>query len=107
MILPATGMPPLKHGQSAELLPAFIYTAMLNALDYPAGVIPDVITIKDEHLASTYTDPVFAEDESVKATRECLEGSKGLGMAIQVATLTGEEEKCLGIMKHIDTLLKK
>lgn len=107
MILPATGMPPLKHGQSAELMPAFIYTAMINVMDYPAGIIPDVVKVTHSHLEEEYTDCDYGNDQMVKSTKECLEGSVGLGMAIQVVTMTGEEEKCLGIMKSIDRILKK
>ena len=106
-ICPGTGMPPIKHGQSAELMMAFIYTAMFNALDHPAGIIPNVVKITKEHLKHEYTHPDHPEDAMVIATRECLKGSEGLGMSIQVTTLPGEEEKCLGIMKKIDDLLKR
>mmetsp|Transcript_21945 Transcript_21945/g.24379 ORF Transcript_21945/g.24379 Transcript_21945/m.24379 type:complete len:139 (+) Transcript_21945:415-831(+) len=91
-VLPATSVPPLKHGQSSDLMIAFLYTAMINGLDYPAGIIPNVIKIEGEHLEEMYIDPVWGNDSISKAARECLKGSEGLGMAVQICTMTGEEE---------------
>jgi hypothetical protein len=62
MILPATAIPALKHDQSVELNGCSYYTASLNAFDYPAGIIPNVIKITSEHLEEVYDDPDFPND---------------------------------------------
>lgn len=74
MIMPATCLPPLKHGQCAELLPAFFYTAVMNIFDYPAGVIPNVIKITNDMVDEGYDDPRYPNDSTVQQTRDCLRG---------------------------------
>lgn len=70
LIMPATALPPIKHGQSSELMLAFFYTAVLNGFDYPAGVIPDVVRVTQDHLNEEYDDPQYPNDDCVKAARE-------------------------------------
>lgn len=64
MLLPSLALPPLKHLQSQELMVAFWYTASLNALDFPAGVIPNVLRITDQHLEDEYDDPEYPNDNA-------------------------------------------
>ena len=116
-IMPATGLPPLKHGHSKELSLSCFYTAAINACDYPAGVIPNVVRVTKEHLKVPYDDPKYPNDDIVKKSRETLEGSdkwtncdcsqdnQGMPICIQVITMRGEEEKCLGIMKQVDKII--
>ena len=116
-IMPATGLPPLKHGHSKELSLSCFYTAILNAWDYPAGIIPNVVRVTKDHLKIPYNDPKYPDDDIVKKARETLEGSdkcsncdcpkenQGMPICIQVVTMSGEEEKCLGIMKQVDKII--
>ena len=117
MIVPATGLPPLKHGQGGDLSLSCFYTACFNILDYPAGVIPNVLRVTEEHLKVPYNDEKYKDDDLVMKAREtlegsnswktckCKEGARGMPIWIQVATMVGEEEKWLGIMKQIDKII--
>lgn len=116
-IMPATGLPALKHGQGGDLSLSCFYTAVLNILDYPAGVIPNVVRVTEEHLKTPYNDDKYQDDDLVVKAREWLRGSdscktcnwnensRGMPIGIQVVTMVGEEEKCLGVMKQIDKII--
>ena len=105
MIMPTTALPAIKLGHSKELIPMTTYSAFINALDYPSGNIPNVVKVTHEHLEEPYNDPKYPDDETVMKARETLEGSAGLPMSIQVITMRGNEEKCLGIMKQVDKII--
>ena len=107
MVMPAQALPAFKLGHSKELLVSQFYTAVINALDYPAGVIPNVVKVQKEHLNERYDDPTYPNDEIVRKARETLEGSEGIPIGIQVVTMKGTEEQCLGIMKQFDTIIHK
>jgi len=42
LLCPAGGLPPYKEKECSFLMASQFYTAMFNALDFPAGIIPDV-----------------------------------------------------------------
>lgn len=100
LILPVTPFPALEIGM-ANITPANIfYTMMLNILDLPSGSIPTGL-LKDNSYDSAFKDNMRIEIENSIKT------SLNLPIGFQVATLPLEDEKCLGIMKMIDDLVKK
>ena len=87
MIMPTAGLPAIKLGHSHDLTPMFNYCTFINALDYPSGIIPNVVKVTHEHLEELYDDPKYSNDQTVLKARETLEGSVGLPTSIQVITM--------------------
>lgn len=68
--MPATGLPAIKHGQGGDLSLSVFYTAVLNILDYPAGVIPNVVRVTEGHLKTPYNDEKYKDDDVVFKARD-------------------------------------
>lgn len=100
-----TGLPAFKHYDSKELAISVTISAIANLVDYPSTVIP-VTKVTKEDLEEVYNDLAYSEDHFVKETRKALEGTEGLPVAIQVCTRSFQDERCLGIAKLVDDIIK-
>ena len=72
-------------------------------MDTVTSAVPVTFVRKGEE---AYQDPVHGEDTFVKKARECLEGSHGLPVGIQVSTLPFQEEENIGVLKVLEKLLR-
>lgn len=100
LILPVQPFPALDHGLGDISSSVIFYTIMFNILDYPAGTIPLGLN-KVESYSSKYND------KSVETVKNCMKTSKNLPIGVQVVTLKGEDEKCLGIIGQLSKLTEK
>eukprot|EP01017_Pseudomicrothorax_dubius_P004355 TRINITY_DN10856_c0_g1_i1.p1 TRINITY_DN10856_c0_g1~~TRINITY_DN10856_c0_g1_i1.p1 ORF type:complete len:607 (+),score=108.03 TRINITY_DN10856_c0_g1_i1:28-1848(+) len=104
MILPGLATPAFRHGQSSSLVLTTLYASIFNVIDFPVGAVP-VTTVKHgedvyNNEDTNFTDRIFTD------MVECLRGSVGMPIGVQVCTLPWEDEKCLGIMKQIEQYMK-
>ena len=85
-----------------EVAPSMMYAMVFNLLKYAAGVVPVTLTRKDEWV---YGDDGH-NDVFTAATKKVLEGSEGLPVGVQVATLPFQDELCLRVMRELEGLLQ-
>ena len=52
-----------------------------------------------------YDDPINGVDAFTKVARECLKGSVGMPMGIQISTLPFQEEEAIGVLKRVAKLV--
>ncbi|XP_064632497.1 fatty-acid amide hydrolase 1-like [Lineus longissimus] len=99
VICPGFVVPALPHGCS--IFPLTFSTALYSMLDFPAGSVPvtKVSKTDDQQLQTGYPQTSFAE----KCVRAFGKDSEGLPVNVQCVTLPWQEEKCLRIMKEIET----
>jgi Asp-tRNA(Asn)/Glu-tRNA(Gln) amidotransferase A subunit family amidase len=100
LVLPVQPFPALDHGLGDISGTVIFYTIMFNILDYPAGTIPLGLN-KDDSYTSIYND------KSVEVVKKCLKNSINLPVGLQVVTLKGNDEKCLGIIQQLSQLTDK
>lgn len=115
---------------------AVSYTALYNALDFPAGVVPvTMVTDEDEQELKGYQgyfrdwwDRTLAKVSGTRFPRgasipipspghplpspplfvpQAFRGSVGLPVAVQCVALPWQEELCLRFMKEVETLVLK
>ena len=93
-VLPYTA---IKHNYS-EVASALIGTTLIyNLIGSPAGSVPVRRVRKDEqHYESKVHDSLDF------VMKKLAEGSEGLPIGIQVASMAYQDEKCLGVMKEIE-----
>jgi len=102
LIMPVIATPAWRHGDS-KLIGAFGfgYTMLGSVIGCPAGTIPitqvkkEEQFFKDEHL-----------DMFTKKFNKVLQQSDGMPIAVQVMTLPYEDEKCLAIMKILESQVR-
>ena len=101
LIAPGMGLPPVLNGTTQHLLINLSYTCLFNFLGFPAGALP-VTEVKpeEEHYESRF------DDKTTKAAKECMKGSAGLPIGVQVATLPYKDEECLAFMGYIEGIMK-
>lgn len=100
IVSPGFGLPPMKPGTSGDLVLSCFYTFFYNYTGMPAGVIPVTTVREDEqHYETRHRDP------TAKLSIDCVKGSAGLPVGVQIASLPFNDEKCLGLMKHIEQLM--
>jgi fatty acid amide hydrolase len=101
LVSPGFGLPAPKHETTGELLTASFYTIMYNFLGMPAGTIPVTRVRKDEQ---TYTSK--HDDPTTKFAVDCMAGSEGLPVGVQVVAMPYKDEECLALMQHVETIMK-
>lgn len=69
----------------------------------PTGVLPVTLVKEDEQ---SYSDPIHKSDDLVRNMKNCMEGSKGLPVGVQVSTLPYRDEELMGILSQLEGLLK-
>jgi Asp-tRNA(Asn)/Glu-tRNA(Gln) amidotransferase A subunit family amidase len=80
-------LPAFPHGFSKDLLPAMHLTFLFNLLHFPAGAVP-ITTVR----ASETKYVSRHSDNMTRLAQEVCEGSEGLPVGIQVATLPFADE---------------
>ena len=96
LIIPGTPCPAIRHGGHKSLPAINVYTRLFNVLDYPCGVLP-ITVVQDTEQAYPYN-----ADTIDRGMKETMAAAVGLPVGVQVATLPGQEEKCLSIMREIE-----
>jgi len=71
-------------------------------LNFPTGCVP-VTQVREEE--QVYVGGEGKGDLYHKSMVECMEGSKGLPVGVQITTLPYKDEKCLYIMKEIESVI--
>lgn len=105
VIMPPVALPAFKHDYGTKLLPATCYLWLANIANLPAGVVP-VTTVKAEEANYTKEDsPKYIDDILFQYSQENMADSVGLPVGVQVLSLPWEDEKCLAVMKEIETLI--
>lgn len=77
-----------------------MYTFVQNTLDLPTAAIPVSQVLKQEQ---KYVD-IRGNDIMTQNCRQAMHQSEGLPLAIQVSTLPYQDEECMLIMKHFESL---
>ena len=101
IITPPVALPAFKHGHGSKLFPASCYLWPANLCDLPAGVVPVTQVMAGEDVYEV-EDSKYKNDVFYKGSQECMNGSVGLPVGVQVLGLPWEEEKCLAVMKAIE-----
>mmetsp|Transcript_34149 Transcript_34149/g.50185 ORF Transcript_34149/g.50185 Transcript_34149/m.50185 type:complete len:617 (+) Transcript_34149:99-1949(+) len=106
VIHPSLPIPALPHGISGDITAAFSYTFIANMLLWPAGVVP-VTTVRNDEQHYKFDDiPENQRDAFAKKAAIVMEGSAGLPVSVAVMTPAFQDEKCLGIMKEVESVVK-
>jgi fatty acid amide hydrolase len=100
LISPGFGVPALKHGTSGDLWPALIYTCMYNFFGMPAGTLPVTRVQKSEQTYESKHD-----DEHTQVAKDCMAGSEGLPVAVQVVAMPYQDEECIALMRHVEEIM--
>ena len=88
-----------------KMFPALSYTAIYNLMGNPAGVLPVTKeTVADQVELDNY--PVSG-DLCHRLAASATRGGEGLPLGIQVVGRHWQEEMVLGVMGHIQELLKE
>lgn len=100
VILPVFPIAAHRHKEFEFMFPHTAQTVGVNLLDVAAGTVPVTLVSKEDlHYETRF------KDTNAKLLRQNVETSEGMPIAVQVCCLSGEDEKCLGIMKIISELL--
>jgi fatty acid amide hydrolase len=99
IIFPALPLPALPHGIPGKLTAAFSNMFIANLLQWPCGVVP-VTTVRENE--QFYKEA--PNDDYCKMAHQVMQNSAGLPMSVQVMAPAFQDEKCLRIMKEVETL---
>jgi fatty acid amide hydrolase len=101
VLSPAVGMAAIRHGASYDLALMGAYTALYNALGWPAGVVPYTTVRPGEE-----TDRVAGKDRVMKVAAASEAGSAGLPVAVQVAAPPWREDVVLALLSRLEQPLR-
>jgi len=104
IITPAMPLPAFKHGFGGDLAIATCYYWPANCANLPAGVLP-VTKVQEGEDVYTSEDSIH-KDTMFKKCQDAIQGSVGMPVNVQVLTLPWEDEKCLAVMKAIESKIK-
>jgi len=97
VLTPATALPALRHGASAEVGTMGTYTTYWNVLGWPAGVVPFTrVRAGEESERPESADPC---DKAARATER---GSQGLPIGVQVAARPHHDHVALAALKCLE-----
>jgi len=99
LICPVTQLTALNLSSSKSALHFFIFTMLFNSLDMPGGVVPVGLATDNE------IKPI-KNDKHFKSIVKSVEDSIGMPVAIQVVTMTNNDELCLRVMKEVDEIYR-
>ncbi|XP_019645535.1 PREDICTED: fatty-acid amide hydrolase 1-like [Branchiostoma belcheri] len=103
LLCPAFGMPACKPEHAGRLIIAASYTILFNLLNLPAGVVPvTMVTEEDDMLLDDWQG--YGNDLFDRLIRKTIKGAVGLPVSVQCVALPWQEEKCLRLMKEVETL---
>jgi fatty acid amide hydrolase len=101
VLSPAVGMAAIRHGASYDLALMGAYTALYNALGWPAGVVPYTTVRPGEE-----TDRAPGKDRVMKVAAASEAGSAGLPVAVQVAAPPWREDVVLALLSRLEQPLR-
>jgi len=101
IICPGGSLPALPHGLSKDLVLTLSYTILFNVLHMPAGCVPMTTVRAGEEVYEAHITK--HKDKLVQLSKQTMKGSEGLPIGVQVATLPFQDEKCLRVMKILET----
>lgn len=105
IVYPGFPVPAFPHGVSADITAAHSYMFLPNLLLWPAGVVP-VTTVKEDEQHYRMEDlPENQRDKQAKLTASLMEESAGLPISVSVMTPAFQDEKCLRVMREIESLV--
>jgi len=104
MIMPGDALPAFKHGHGNSLALSGCYMYLGNVANLPGGVVPvsKVRPGEDNYESSGCKE----HDLFYKKACESMKGSVGMPVSVCVYTLPWEDEKCIGIMRQLESQLK-
>lgn len=97
ILMPAHGLPALRHGTALDAMPAASYCFLPNLLGWPAGVVPFTTVGPDEQC-----DRPDAADRVVRTARQIEADSAGLPMGVQVLAKPWREDLVLAVMRALE-----
>jgi fatty acid amide hydrolase len=97
VLSPATALPAVRHGATAELGTLGSYTLAWNVLGWPAGVLPWTRVREGEE-----SDRPASRDKRDIAARETERGSAGLPIGIQIAAAPHRDHVALAVMQALE-----
>lgn len=104
LVCPAFCVPAVEHHWPSFLGACGFATALFNMINFPSGVVPTGHWTEQDDRALDALEP--GRNFVLKFVRDASRGSRGLPLAVQVATRPYEEEQCLGVMKLVEGLWK-
>ena len=88
---------------SQYLIASMSYTFLANILMWPSGTVP-VTTVRDDEQTYDIEDlPADQRDQISKLADTVMKGSAGLPMGVSVLTPALTDERCLHVMKIIES----
>jgi fatty acid amide hydrolase len=97
VLSPATALPAVRHGATAELGTLGSYTLVYNVLGWPAGVVPWTHVQSGEE-----SDRPNSRDKRDIAARATEMGSAGLPIAVQLAAAPHRDHVVLAVMRALE-----
>jgi fatty acid amide hydrolase len=98
LLCPPWNSPAVAHGASTDIGPGGAYAAAINALGWPAGVVPWTAVRAGEEC-----DRPVSRDRVITAVRESEQGSVGLPVGVQVIARPWHDHHALAVMRALET----
>ena len=102
VVAPAMGCTPPPVGWAKYSMGSLTYTTAFNFLNFPAGSMPVTVVKKKDFEA-----PYPTKDPWHWVAKKAMVGTEGLPVNVQVASLPWQDERCLYVMKILQTALRK
>eukprot|EP00058_Branchiostoma_floridae_P017075 XP_002602563.1 hypothetical protein BRAFLDRAFT_227209 [Branchiostoma floridae] len=103
LLCPAFAIPACKPEHAGPIIYAASYTVLFNLLNFPAGVVPvTTVTEEDDRLLDDWRG--YGNDLFDRLFKQTTRGAVGLPVAVQCVALPWQEEKCLRLMKEVETV---
>jgi len=104
LILPGDALPAFKHGDGNSLALSGCYMYLGNVMNLPGGVVPvgKVKPGEDEY------ESAGCKEKDIFHKKACssIKGSVGMPISVCVYTLPWEDEKCVGVMRLLESNFK-
>ena len=97
VLSPASPLPALRHGASAEVGTMGVYASIYNTLGWPAGIVPLTKVRPDEE-----SDRAVSKDPCEVAARETERASVGLPIGVQLAARPWQDHVVLAAMSALE-----
>ena len=99
VIFPALPLPAMQHEIPGRLTAAFSNMFIANILQWPSGVVPVTTVRQDEQFYKEAPNDGYCQ-----MAHQVMENSAGLPMGVSVLAPMFQDEKCLRVMKEVETL---